>query len=191
MARPKSGRPWLLLRGGRWYIAWYDDDARQTRRISLRTSDKEQAESMLAKFVPPSTQKLQPEGSRRAWAVKMCRRARENAKAKGRLYSISPELVCELFEQQGGRCAVTGMSFDYAETYRNPFAPSLDQITPGAGYTPDNIRIVTVIANTAMNGWGEAALRRMIINSRLPGSITEDLLRSCLPTKSADSGHAH
>jgi hypothetical protein len=97
----------------------------------------------------------------------MCKRARENAKAKNRPYGITPQFVERLMAEQGYCCAVSGIVFDDKFSYRNPFAPSLDQIRPGAGYLPGNVRVVLVIVNTAMNGWGEEPLLRLIFQSRL------------------------
>jgi hypothetical protein len=39
--------------------------------------------------------------------------------------------------------------------------PSLDQIEPGKGYTADNVRLVCVAANFAMNAWGLDTLIRV------------------------------
>lgn len=40
----------------------------------------------------------------------------------------------------------------------NPLAPSLDRITPAAGYTPDNVRVVCSQANTALSEYGVDSL---------------------------------
>lgn len=58
------------------------------------------------------------------------------------------------------------MAFDLTPKRRNPFAPSLDQVDPGTGYTAWNIRVVSVIVNTAMNEWGEEPLMRLIFGAR-------------------------
>lgn len=44
-----------------------------------------------------------------------------------------------------GVCEVTGVKFDLTKgsgRHKKPFAPSLDQIIPKAGYTPENTRMV-------------------------------------------------
>lgn len=57
-----------------------------------------------------------------------------------------------------GRCEVTGLPFEFSRvgtnTRRNPFAPSIDQITAGAGYTPKNCRVVLTAVNLALCDWG-------------------------------------
>ena len=53
-----------------------------------------------------------------------------------------------------GLCAVTGIPFSFERDgrghgYRNPFVPSLDQILPGKGYTPENTQVVVWTYNAA------------------------------------------
>lgn len=186
MSRARRDRPWLGKRGDRWCVFWYEPSTRSTKRLSLRIKDDAQADlaaaaidegvpvKAIAGYVAEHTapvDEVPPAEEWRVWAMKMCRRARENAKQKGREYAINPEMVLGVVSSQGYRCAVTRMRFSLEHTYRNPFAPSLDQIRPGQGYVPGNIRVVTVIANTAMNGWGEKALRKMIAETRLQTCI--------------------
>ena len=63
-----------------------------------------------------------------------------------------------IWERSEGRCAVSGLEFSSAAVgmgrTRHPFMPSLDQIEPGKGYTAENVRLVCVAANFAMNAWG-------------------------------------
>jgi hypothetical protein len=63
-----------------------------------------------------------------------------------------------IWERCEGRCAVSGLEFGNAAVgagrARHPFRPSLDQIEPGKGYTAENVRLVCVAANFAMNAWG-------------------------------------
>jgi hypothetical protein len=70
-----------------------------------------------------------------------------------------------IWERCEGRCAVSGLEFSSAAVgagrARHPFMPSLDQIEPGKGYTADNVRLVCVVANFAMNAWGLDTLIRV------------------------------
>ena len=63
-----------------------------------------------------------------------------------------------IWERCEGRCAVSGLEFSNAAVgmgrARHPFMPSLDQIEPAKGYTAENVRLVCVAANFAMNAWG-------------------------------------
>lgn len=63
-----------------------------------------------------------------------------------------------IWERSEGRCAVSGLEFSSVGVgmgrARHPFMPSFDQIEPGKGYSADNVRLVCVAANFAMNAWG-------------------------------------
>lgn len=75
--------------------------------------------------------------------------------------SITQEYVIGLLDRQNWRCAVTGTEFDLVQIHKNhgrPFAPSVDRIDSSKGYTLDNIRLVCLAANYAMNQWGESVL---------------------------------
>jgi hypothetical protein len=37
-------------------------------------------------------------------------------------------------------------------------APSIDQVTPGAGYTPENTRVVLYAVNVMASDWGLARI---------------------------------
>lgn len=52
MARPKRQAPWLDTRdNGKFYAFWYDDVARETKRLSLRTTDRDEAQARFARFL--------------------------------------------------------------------------------------------------------------------------------------------
>lgn len=57
-------------------------------------------------------------------------------------FTITKEWVIEKLSI--GRCAQTGDTFDLTllNDVKNMFAPSLDQIIPNAGYTPENTQVV-------------------------------------------------
>jgi hypothetical protein len=63
-------------------------------------------------------------------------------------------------------CEVSGHVFTTDRVERalvkRPFAPSLDQIVPGGGYTQANTRVVCVLVNFAMGEWGEGYLRQIV-----------------------------
>lgn len=82
-------------------------------------------------------------------AYRLWNNARQRAQRSGIPFTITLDWVKERID----RCAVTGLplSFDTGEGSGrgNPFAPSLDQIRPGEGYTPDNTQVVCWIYNNA------------------------------------------
>lgn len=80
---------------------------------------------------------------------------------------ITVEWAVELYDNQNGKCALTGLPLDTgpvrAESGRDrrPFRPSLDRIDSSRGYTKDNVRLVCSCVNYALGPWGEAVLRTM------------------------------
>jgi hypothetical protein len=56
-------------------------------------------------------------------------------------------------------CELTGIVFEYGKPpngwHKNPFAPSIDQIHAGRGYTPDNCRMVVAAINNGLGEWGD------------------------------------
>lgn len=73
-----------------------------------------------------------------------------NSKTRSENHSISVEWIKEKLET--GICEVTGLPFElvYGKG-KVPWSPSLDQIIPGNGYTPENTRVVVWLYNSAKN----------------------------------------
>ena len=74
--------------------------------------------------------------------------------------TIGIEFLINLYNKQGGKCALTGIpliySTDNESNYRSsPFMVSIDRINSNLGYTEDNIRLVCLIVNCSLNEWGE------------------------------------
>ena len=69
-----------------------------------------------------------------------------------------------LWLRSGGRCELTLIPFDLVNVdgfKRRPYAPSLDRIDSAKGYRVDNCRLVVVVANLAINEWGEDVFARV------------------------------
>jgi hypothetical protein len=82
-----------------------------------------------------------------------------NAKnhSRDREFSITLEDLKNLWNQQNGICAVTGLeliikSFDDNQS-KSPLQASLDRIDNSKGYTKDNIRFVCLMFNYARNNF--------------------------------------
>ncbi len=77
-------------------------------------------------------------------ALRLLDQARHRAKDKGIPFDLTPEWLEPKID--AGVCKMTGISFDMGKPpkgkAKNPYAPSIDQIIPSAGYTPDNCRLV-------------------------------------------------
>ena len=91
------------------------------------------------------------------WSRQAIIEARKRAKRKGNSCTIDRGFVLGLIQEAGGCCQLTGIPFDLSdcEHFRRPFAPSIDRIDSNRGYDPDNVRIVCVMLNLAMNQFGE------------------------------------
>lgn len=80
--------------------------------------------------------------------------------AKNRSTNVTITEDWILDKLSSGKCEVTGMAFEFetkAKT-RYPMAPSLDQINPGKGYTPENTRLVCNWFNTAKSEYSDEQL---------------------------------
>jgi hypothetical protein len=85
------------------------------------------------------------------------RRTRTQRKTAGGRITFTE--VREMLQSQDFRCAVTGVELrPYAKGDPNPFQASLDRIDVEGSYDIENVRIVALIVNLAMNRWGEDAL---------------------------------
>lgn len=73
----------------------------------------------------------------------------------------------DLYQAQGGRCALSGLRFDLRSAgygkARRPFAPSLDRIDSRGGYTRENVRLVCQVVNFALNAYGEDIFREIAV----------------------------
>ena len=86
--------------------------------------------------------------------------ARKNARHRNIDFELTREEFYQLVRESKERCAISGIAFNF--TYKNgkrrPFAPSLDRINSAKGYSKQNCRVISLIANLALNEWGEASL---------------------------------
>lgn len=91
-------------------------------------------------------------------------RALRRAKRKGVEFTLTAEDVAELWTKSKGRCDLTGIPFDEANTgrfARRPWVPSLDQIDAGKGYSKGNTRLICCAMNFALNAWGEGVFEQV------------------------------
>lgn len=172
MSRPKrlSPRLYLRQRAGLWYIVWHDERPR-----SKATGLRDQAAAQLAleafqrkrehdaghQLDIPDAATIAPAAVIRV----MWRRAYNRALLRRMRFELAQADVTAMMLRSGGRCAVTGIPFDYKRLdghTKRPWAPSLDRIEASDGYTVANCRIVCVVANLAMNTWGEGVFRQML-----------------------------
>lgn len=88
---------------------------------------------------------------------------RKNANSRATKSKIICEIdlpfLIELYEKQNGRCAITGKTFNLQKYgIKRAFAPSIDRINCNEGYSKNNVRLVCLIVNIALNDFGDAAI---------------------------------
>jgi hypothetical protein len=90
-------------------------------------------------------------------------RAKDAASKKKIEFDLTAEWAIGRAREQGYRCAITGIDFfdnHNSPARRHPYAPSIDRIKAGEGYTQDNCRIVCHAANVMLFDWGESVMRK-------------------------------
>jgi hypothetical protein len=91
--------------------------------------------------------------------------ARTRATKKNLEFDLTPDFVFEMYNNQNGLCSLTGLKLDTQlklnNVNYNPYAPSLDRIDANKGYTKENVRVVSVIANLSLNGFGDVVFDEM------------------------------
>jgi hypothetical protein len=60
-------------------------------------------------------------------------------------FELSFEVLTELYRDQGGRCAYSGLPFDFGTKHRKP---SLERKDPLKPYTKDNVCLIWMVWNT-------------------------------------------
>jgi len=81
-----------------------------------------------------------------------------SVKARSRKKGLDCDLDMEwlLKQLEPMTCSITGVPLSFENAYlpaKNPFAPSIDQIKPGEGYTKDNCQVVSWAFNMAKGPW--------------------------------------
>ena len=97
-------------------------------------------------------------------AAGLYKNAKRNAFKRGIPFNITQRDVEALFDQSDGKCTITGISFTFTDCMdgeRRPWFPSIDRIISSIGYEKENIRLVCVAVNIAMNTWGLPVLLKI------------------------------
>ena len=175
---------------GKWYRTWYEAPSRRIRRVTLKTSDFEEAKARLLDYVRHEEMPSRPSAVRDDWkdvAERLCKRVKSSGRRRGLDFALDPEYLYQRMERAGFRCPICGVPLAYVldpAFYRHPWAPSVDRIDSGAGYIYGNVRVVSLIANLAMNKWGADVLLRFA------NGVVESSFRAGEPTDLAVSDRA-
>ena len=122
-------------------------------------------------YAPPSTRyvvksswynhyRLTPEGR----MYMLLNGIRSRVKRDETSCDLTQDWLTEMYSQQNGQCALTGIKFDLSRPGLNqvhPYGPSIDRIDPEKGYTTDNVRIANIAINIALNQFGESTVRHI------------------------------
>jgi hypothetical protein len=96
--------------------------------------------------------------------VQCLRGAKGRGRLAGREFALTLDWAIAEVERAEFKCALSGIDFytkHDAQSFRNPFAPSIDRINAAKGYVPDNCRIVVVALNIGISDWGEAVFEKI------------------------------
>jgi len=95
----------------------------------------------------------------------LCSMAKNRAKSGSIPFDLTPEYVFSLWENQNGKCLLTGNFFELVSNVGVvPNAPSIDRIIPALGYVQGNIRLVTYHMNVALSEFGVECFEQLIEN---------------------------
>lgn len=73
--------------------------------------------------------------------------SKTNKTRKKLTHSLTLDFLCNLYEKQAGKCAITGRSLTFEPDGLS--ACSIDRIDSDLNYTPDNVQLVCLWVNTA------------------------------------------
>ena len=104
--------------------------------------------------------------------------ARDRSKKRKKEYLLSVDYLEKIYNKQEGKCALTGIEFTLernpnGEHFYLPWSPSLDRIESSGHYTEENVRLVCVIVNLALNKFGDEAFDHMCRSYILHKVVTE------------------
>lgn len=90
--------------------------------------------------------------------------AKKRARKCGIDFSLDQEWCFRRFEARLGHCEVSGVKYSLHKIRgctRRPYAPSIDRISSGLGYTPANCRLICVGVNISKNEWPDDVLLKL------------------------------
>lgn len=131
----------------------------------IRLSDPRDVSQLKAAYKASGIRYVEPTETFELQLASCLLNAFNRSKRYNRPFDIDIDFMRRMLEDQGGCCAVSGIPFDHKpyEDYKvAPFGISLDRISSRGGYTRCNVRLVSRIANFAMNQWGIAPLERLV-----------------------------
>jgi hypothetical protein len=90
-----------------------------------------------------------------AWATRLYRTSKRRATQRKIIWTLGPSDYRAIVDRCAGLCEVSGVPLMLTITgLKGPYGPSLDRIDSRGTYAKDNVRIVCVAVNFALNSWG-------------------------------------
>lgn len=184
----RVGPLYLVVRQGYYYVHGTHDGKRI--RAATNSSDLRSAKRFLDDMSHGLTSGWRQNALDGAtdWytvATVICQRHRTHSKARGIPFEITKADVYKVMQAANFRCAVSGVAFSQkvpGSVGPDPWSPSIDRIDNHHGYVRGNIRVVSTIANMAMNRWGYDTLLRLshavVLNASrpIPEKLTHQLI---------------
>lgn len=93
--------------------------------------------------------------------------SKNRAKKKSLDFDLDKDFVLQLYEEQNKKCSISGILFDFQSDLEfriRPWAPSIDRINSKLGYTKNNVRLVCIAVNLAVNQFGDSIFDKMCIS---------------------------
>ena len=94
--------------------------------------------------------------------------SKSRAKKTGKECNLTLRFLADLWIDQKGRCALTGVPLDVESGFvddRNPYKTSIDRIDNSQGYVKGNVRLLTHWANNAKSTWDDRIFKEFVSNS--------------------------
>jgi hypothetical protein len=110
--------------------------------------------------------------SSKRFIERMVSQLKSGRKRQGIEFNLDAEFFLKMFEDQDGRCAVTGrkMTWQRKSDRRNDWNISIDRIDPKGQYEPSNVRLVCKRVNLVkhnmtdgeLKDWSETIFRTLV-----------------------------
>jgi hypothetical protein len=163
----REGEFYLVERNGRFYVHGMWDQKRI--RVACKTGRLDRAQLFLNNLKRRYDTGFHEDydDPNRDWktvAELACGRQEVSARNRGIPFDLKPADIFQMMRETDFRCAVSGIPFAKRMVLggkRDPWAPSIDRIESSQGYSFDNVRVVCLAANYAMNEWGTDVLLRL------------------------------
>jgi hypothetical protein len=85
-------------------------------------------------------------------------------RSKEKEFDLNIDFLLNLYNKQSGKCILTDIEFSFEKPKKfrvDPFGVSIDKINPKLSYTQNNVRLVCVAVNFALNEFGDDIFKKI------------------------------